>query len=253
MPTMDTLSILSTLDDLGARIEVKAGRLRIHAGDQSIPAGVIEAVRAAKSELLKLVDANHGMSTPEKMLKTLNMLMVLNMGTGEHLTPAPMCSDDGTADPGKAPKMPMMPNVGTGEHLTAAPATRLEWSTEDWLAFYVERSAIAQHDAGQSKSQAEARAFECCVAEWLTQHPVASDPDAGCDWCHTEKPGYVILPVGLEKTGVAWVHDECWPAWHQQRRVQAISALAQLGIPPPRATAATSPLGAMAVMEEKDG
>jgi hypothetical protein len=192
---MDTLSILSALSTLGARIEAKAGRLRIHAGDQSIPAGVIEAVRAAKSELLKLLGA-----------------------------------DGGTADPGKAPKMPMMPNVGTGEHLTAAPATRIEWSAGDWRTFLDERAGIAEHDGGLSRLDAEARAYEFAIGEWLRQHPQTSDPSAGCIWCNANRPGHPLLPYGVASIGHVWVHDCCWQPWHQHRRARAVAALAVCGI-----------------------
>jgi hypothetical protein len=47
-------------------------------------------------------------------------------------------------------------------------------------------------------------------------------------------PGHAILPYGLEATGVTWLHAECWPAWFQHRRDQAISALATFGIAAPK-------------------
>lgn len=39
-------------------------------------------------------------------------------------------------------------------------------SAEDWQAFFDERAGIAEFDGGQSRTQAEARAYACCVAEW---------------------------------------------------------------------------------------
>src|SRR4051812_37808217 len=47
------------------------------------------------------------------------------------------------------------------------------WSTEDWQAFFDERAGIAEFDGGLSRGSAEARAFDCCVAEWLTAIPCA--------------------------------------------------------------------------------
>ena len=42
-----------------------------------------------------------------------------------------------------------------------------EWSAEDWQAFFDERAGIAEFDGGLPRNAAEAKAFECCVAEWL--------------------------------------------------------------------------------------
>ncbi|WP_245504153.1 hypothetical protein [Lichenihabitans psoromatis] len=50
------------------------------------------------------------------------------------------------------------------------------WSGEDWRAFFDEHTAIAEFDGGLPRHQAEARAFACCVAEWLNRNPVRSPP-----------------------------------------------------------------------------
>jgi hypothetical protein len=56
------------------------------------------------------------------------------------------------------------------------------WSGEDWLAFFDERAGIAKFDGGLPRASAEARAFECCVVEWLNHNPVRSPPGrcVGC-------------------------------------------------------------------------
>lgn len=41
------------------------------------------------------------------------------------------------------------------------------WTAEDWQAFFDERAGIAEFDGGQSREQAEATAFECCVVEFI--------------------------------------------------------------------------------------
>ena len=41
------------------------------------------------------------------------------------------------------------------------------WSGDDWMAFFDERAQIVEFDGGLTPDQAEARAFACCVAEWL--------------------------------------------------------------------------------------
>ena len=69
------------------------------------------------------------------------------------------------------------------------------WSGEDWQVYFDERAAIAEFDGGLPRASAEARAFQCCVAEWLNRHPVCSPPGRclGCgdsentidSCCHT--------------------------------------------------------------------
>jgi hypothetical protein len=48
------------------------------------------------------------------------------------------------------------------------------WSIEEWQALYDERAGIAEFDGGLPRREAEALAFEHCVAEWLMRHPVRS-------------------------------------------------------------------------------
>ena len=52
------------------------------------------------------------------------------------------------------------------------------WSAEDWQAFFDERAGIAEFDGGLPRAEAEARAFACCVAEWLNRNPCARRPGA---------------------------------------------------------------------------
>jgi hypothetical protein len=104
------------------------------------------------------------------------------------------------------------------------------WSAEHWLGYFTERAGIAEHDGGLTRTQAESQAFESCISAWLARNPQTSNPDDGCSWCSTYKPGYAMLPYGHGSTGVIWLHDECWSAWHQHRRSQAISAIARFGI-----------------------
>ena len=101
-----------------------------------------------------------------------------------------------------------------------------QWGTADWLGFYNERAGILEFDHELSQAEAERRAFEWCVVEWLNQHPSPSEPDR-CAWCG--KPGDVgvVVPFGVEAT---WLHHDCWKPWHQQRRHEAVSALAEMGI-----------------------
>ncbi len=104
------------------------------------------------------------------------------------------------------------------------------WTAEDWRAFYEERAGIAEFDGGQTRAEAEARAFEHCVTEWLNQHPEPSDPGhcAGCGTAETS--GARVVPYGSNPVGHAWLHPGCWDAWSQARHRTAASALMVVGI-----------------------
>src|SRR5262245_42198798 len=51
------------------------------------------------------------------------------------------------------------------------------WDPVDWQAFFDERAGIAEYDGGLPRAEAEARAFDCCVTEWLLRNPIDSSPD----------------------------------------------------------------------------
>jgi hypothetical protein len=103
-------------------------------------------------------------------------------------------------------------------------------SAEDWQVFFDERTGIAEFDGGLPREEAEARAFDRCVVDWLNQHPRPSAPGR-CAWCgRTESPSAVVLPFGTEPGTHTWLHAECWPAWYRARRGEAEAALHAMGI-----------------------
>lgn len=103
------------------------------------------------------------------------------------------------------------------------------WGAEDWRAFYEERAAIAEHDGGQSRAEAEETAYECCVIEWMNRNPAPSEPGS-CAWCgEDEGPDSIIVAFGTEDAGHAWLHSHCWADWHEHRREEAVHALAAMG------------------------
>ena len=104
------------------------------------------------------------------------------------------------------------------------------WSIEDWQAFFDERAGIAEYDDGLSRQEAEALASEHCVVEWLMRHPVRSRPGfcLGCGRVEDERGSRAALRHGTN--GHAWLHFECWPVWHAQRRTEAIGALRAMNI-----------------------
>jgi hypothetical protein len=107
------------------------------------------------------------------------------------------------------------------------------WSAEDWQLFFDERAGIAEFDGGLSRVEAEARAFACCVAEWLNRNPARSPPGrcfgcGGYEFSHDR-----LLPVGIGSAGEVWLHSGCSSAWYAGRKAEAVIALAAMGISAP--------------------
>jgi hypothetical protein len=106
---------------------------------------------------------------------------------------------------------------------------RADWDAEDWRARFDERAGFLGHDGGLLRNQAELQAFEHCIVEWLNANPRRS-PAGCCTWCgKAETPSAMVLPFGVGEHH-AWLHAECWPAWHQSRRGEAAIALRRMGI-----------------------
>ena len=105
------------------------------------------------------------------------------------------------------------------------------WSGEDWREFFEERAGIAEFDGGLPRDQAEARAFSCCVGEWLHRNPARS-ASGRCDHCGQSKG--MLLPYltgySVKDPGHTWLHQECSPTWHQAHRAKAVAALVSMGI-----------------------
>jgi hypothetical protein len=105
-------------------------------------------------------------------------------------------------------------------------AQRASWDAEDWRSFFEERAAILEYDGGLPCQEAEVRALQCCVAEWLRQHPVRSEPGR-CLACGESGKREPLIPYGT--TEHAWLHGRCWPAWYRTRKDDAALALTYLG------------------------
>ncbi len=112
------------------------------------------------------------------------------------------------------------------------------WTPEDWRAFFDERAGIAEHDGGLPRADAEQQAFECCVMEWLWQHPPPASGPERCAHCGERlgEPGRDLghgrdhLPYLTGDGGHTWLHSDCHGDWTAQRRAEAVAALAILGL-----------------------
>ena len=97
------------------------------------------------------------------------------------------------------------------------------WSAEDW--FFDERAGVAEFDSGLPRAEAETRAFECCVVEWLNRNPVCSPPGRCLECGGSEHTYDKLLPYGTVQTGHAWLHSRCWEAWHANRKAKGVAVL----------------------------
>ena len=125
---------------------------------------------------------------------------------------------------------------GTSESDRAgAPQTlpTTQGNAEHWEAFFNERAAIAEHDAGLTHTEAESRAFDCCVVEWMNRNPAESNNPDRCAHCSGTMAGNEALPFLNGAGGRVWMHGRCHAAWIAGRRQRAARALAAIGLQPP--------------------
>ena len=94
------------------------------------------------------------------------------------------------------------------------------WSADDWQAFFEKRAGVAALEARLPREEAEARAFACCVAEWLNRKLVQSPPGRCLGCGGSEHLHDKLLPFGTEQTGQAWLHSRCWHDWHASRKAR---------------------------------
>jgi hypothetical protein len=106
---------------------------------------------------------------------------------------------------------------------------RVREAKADLIATLAHREASEQ-SPGESQRHFKCRTLEACAIEWLNQHPAPSQ-SGRCAWCgRPESPGAVVVPFGTEPGTHAWLHADCWPAWYQRRREEAVFALRGMGI-----------------------
>jgi hypothetical protein len=82
------------------------------------------------------------------------------------------------------------------------------------------RDEEQEHSREWAGGQPKHSTFEARVVEWLNRHPAPSPPGR-CAWCGVaESSSAVVRPFGTELH--TWLHYECWAAWHQARRAEAM-------------------------------
>jgi hypothetical protein len=207
--------MLRRADALGLQIEVQGGdRLRWKAKRQPPPADLLAELRQHKAEIIAILS-----SAPAEGPTTVK---VTRAGRPFELGKVSLMA----ASPAQSSK----PTATTDKRNLGYRGSPEPWDAADYKTLFDERAAILQFDGGLTPSQAESRALEHCVVEWLNRHP-ASSPAAHCAWCgKPESAGAAVVPFGIGERHT-WLHPHCWPAWHQQRRADALGALGLMGIP----------------------
>jgi hypothetical protein len=112
-----------------------------------------------------------------------------------------------------------------------------DWGFADWQAFYDERVGIAEFDGQVSRLEAEGRAYESCVVEWLNRHHETSALGQCARCGQVGRSDHVVVNFGTDNH--TWLHPECWPAWHEARRAEAIVMLSGMEIVAPTETEIT--------------
>jgi len=114
-------------------------------------------------------------------------------------------------------------------------ATADGWTGEDWREYFEERAAIAEHEAKLPRNEAEYRAYECAIGEWLSRNPMRSSPGR-CHHCAQEQgPLFPYLTdLDIVDPGHTWMHQSCSKLWHEQRCELAKAELLAVGIDQPR-------------------
>ena len=107
------------------------------------------------------------------------------------------------------------------------------WTTTDWVAFFDERSSIAQHDGGLGKEEAEHLAYQMCLVAWQNHNPEPSKPGSCAHCGGAEVTGTTLIPV-LAGDAHTWLHDHCWRQWMAAQRDRATRALAAMKIHGPK-------------------
>jgi hypothetical protein len=101
-----------------------------------------------------------------------------------------------------------------------------------WRRIFADNVAAVLRVREISRTEAEIVGFENTVIEFLNATHPDTDPNRCAHCSRPETPGNVLRPIGVGSKH-AWLHPECWSPWREQRRAEAIAALAEAGVAAP--------------------
>lgn len=108
-----------------------------------------------------------------------------------------------------------------------------------WRGLFEDRAAAVARKEGLPPAEAEPRAYEIVLVEWLNANPPPSSGAARCAYCRAPlgEPGRDGVPVLTPADREVWLHHGCWSDWTAGRRAEAAAELARHGVPPPASPA----------------
>ena len=119
-------------------------------------------------------------------------------------------------------KLPNAPSVSFVSSCQAGDGKSLAWDGTE------ERVAIAEHDTGLSRREADVRAYDAALVHWMNCNPPTKLDPNHCADCG--KPlgriGEDAVPFLTGGGGHAWLHHGCHAQWFSRRRAEAVEALA---------------------------
>jgi hypothetical protein len=213
---MTAAALIARLDVLGVSITMDGTALRLRPASV-IPADLLSDLRLHKSDLVALLAPNRENACgPEAGERAKAPTL-----------PRVISSDLLHSSGGNSEGVDRTPRA-----IVAPPRSESRpRSAQDWQVFFDEHVAVAVSRGGVSRPEAEARAFECCVVQWMNDNLVCSPPGR-CLACGGSNCPDELLPFGVEPVGQAWLHPRCWPAWYAGLKAEAAAAIRAMGITP---------------------
>ena len=126
----------------------------------------------------------------------------------------------------RPPRKPCELVKTTLEQLAILPTIATPDEAQDWKDLYTERAAIAEHDGGLSRAEAERQAHECCIAAWLNSNADITE-NIECPACG-EPVDDACLPILTATSARTWVHERCHEPWSAERRERAERAIREI-------------------------
>jgi len=237
MTRLDTASdVITEAHRLGVRLILDGENLRAKA-KQNPPAEFIAALKAHKPEIIAtLARLESPFVSPDALaeLDAVDLVGRVELFFGGKIVAA----EDGFAWAGRNAEPPSAVMAvlearrdAVGKMLAdRAEAVRrrrnevVEWSADDWAAFYDERAAIRQHDGRHTREDAERLALIDCIYEWQRLNcPPPGDP-VQCWHCGKAASADTLASLNC-RGGVFWIHPSCVGEYNSTRKAAAIEAL----------------------------